>query len=86
MITGEQVKEAMSAAGITKVDHHDCGFCGFMTHYFVAEGNLYFNSGCNCSWGGSRPASWGEAASWINMQSNEAVKQKLMAAFGIKTD
>jgi hypothetical protein len=70
MITGEQVKQAMIAAKIRKVDHHDCGVCGYMTRYLRDGEDLYFDAGCYCTYGSEpAPRSWDSAAEWINMQS-----------------
>lgn len=83
-VTGEQVKEAMIDREITRVDHHECGICGFMV-YFSRDGEqLYFNSRCDCvGVADPEPRSWEHAADWINMQSNHEVKNKLAKRFGL---
>lgn len=90
MVTGEQVKEAVEKAGITRIDHHDCGCCGQMVFYFVRDGQLYFNSGCGCSWSPAAPRTWDSAADWINMQSRSGdygdVGAKIAAKFGIELE
>lgn len=84
MFTGRQVKAAMIEAGITKVDHHDCGICGFMTAYVRDGEDLYFDSGCGCSTYATdpQPRSWDHAAKWINTQNDEH-RNKLAASFGL---
>lgn len=82
-VTGEQVKDAMIAANITHVDHHDCGGCGEMVFYSREGEHLFFNPGCGCSWSPAEPRSWQSAADWINMQSNAEWRSKLRAAFGL---
>lgn len=83
-VTGEEVRQAVTAAGIARVDHHKCSMCGYMTHYSVNDGQLFFNPGCHCgTWRGPEPKSWDDAAAWINMQSDPAWNVKLRAAFGI---
>ena len=82
-VTGEQVRAAMIAADITRVEHHECGFCGYMTTYQREGDQLYFDSGCNCSWGGWRPADWSDAADWLNMQSSPKWRDKIAASFGL---
>ncbi|HWV44070.1 hypothetical protein [Pseudorhodoplanes sp.] len=84
MITAEQVKAAVEAAGITRIEHHDCGMCGYMTAYLVEDGKLYFDPGCDCRWAGApEPRDWRDAADWINMQSQPDIKARLAKAFGI---
>lgn len=85
-VTAEQVRDAVAAAGIKQIDHHDCSGCGYMTAYLVHDGRLYFDAGCDCSRYGRaepRPADWEEAADWINMQKPEWAA-KLAARFGVK--
>ena len=83
MVTGEQVKEAAKNAGITHIDHHDCALCGEMVFYCVEGDDLYFNSGCGCSWAPPRPASWQQAADWINMQSEDKHRIGVAKRFGL---
>jgi hypothetical protein len=82
-VTGEQVRAAMIAANITHVDHHDCGGCGEMVSYSRHEDQLYFNSGCGCSWSPPQERSWDDAADWINMQGDPEWHLKIAARFGL---
>ena len=82
MVTGEEVKQAVQAAGITSIPHHDCGLCGEWVQYTVRGDQLYFEPGCGCSWSPPEPRPWAGAANWINMQTNEDVRKKLMRRFG----
>lgn len=93
MVTGEQVKEAVAKAGIARVDHHDCGGCGYMTAYLVVDGNLFFDPGCDCSRYGPatpEPRSWDSAAEWINMQKRTGewgdIGAKIAAKFGLELE
>jgi hypothetical protein len=83
-ITGDQVRAAVEAAGITTIDHHDCGLCGAMVYYSVDGGRLYFNPGCDCRWTPREPRSWDDAADWINMQSQEPARAEVARRFGIR--
>lgn len=83
MVTGEQVRAAAMAAGITHIPHHECGCCGELVFYTVYDGDLYFNPACGCSWSLAEPRTWDSAANWINMQTNEDVRVRLMAKFGM---
>jgi hypothetical protein len=84
-VTGEEVKTAMVAAGIERVDHHDCGCCGMMVYYHRENDQLFFNPACDCVWHYSppEPRSWDEAADWINMQSDPKWNADLRARFGL---
>ncbi len=83
MVTGEQVRAAVMAAGLTYIPHHDCGCCGEWVAYTVHDGDLYFNPACGCAWGPAEPRTWDSAADWINMQTNEAARAQIMAKFGM---
>lgn len=87
MVTGEQVKEACVKAGITRIDHHDCAGCGYMTAYLICDGELAFDPGCDCSRYGPRcpePRTWGSAADWINMQSKDESRAAVAKLFGLE--
>lgn len=71
MVTGEQVRAAVMAAGLTYIPHHECSCCGEMVAYTVHDGDLYFAPGCGCSWSPQEPRTWDSAADWINMQNDE---------------
>ena len=82
-VTGKEVKAAMMAAGITRVDHHDCGIYGSMVFYSRDGEHLFFNPGCECSWSPPKPRSWDDLAGWINMQTVLEVRNELRAAVGL---
>lgn len=86
MITGEQVREAMIAAGITVVNHHECSICGVPVCYFRVDDRLYFDSSCDCASSTPRQSSWEEAADWINMQSKPEHRAILMRLFGLREE
>jgi hypothetical protein len=84
-VTGQQVKEAMIANDITYVDHHECGICGVMVHYFRDGEFLYFDPRCGCGCGGMpQEREFEDAARWINMQDKPEIKAKLARRFGIE--
>lgn len=85
-VTGEEVKAAMIAANITRVDHHECGGCGHMVFYSRIGEFLYFHPACDCSYSLPEPREWESAAGWINMQSYSNHKAKLRAAFGFSPE
>lgn len=84
-VTGEQVRAAVAAAGISKVDHHDCSICGYMTAYIIEGDNIYFDAGCDCSSSGGppRPETWEHVADWINMQRTPEARNDLRTRFGL---
>lgn len=83
--TGEQVKAAMIAADIRRVDHHNCSGCGVMVFYFRVGEQLFFDPGCGCTRGRFEPRSWQSAAEWINMQSDPRWRDEIAASFGFPT-
>lgn len=85
MITGEQVKAAALSARIAIVPSRDCSLCGYMCSYVIRDdGNLYYDPGCYCTnrRGGREPRSWDDAANWINIQSDDDQREKIMRRFG----
>lgn len=85
MVTEIEIKEAMIAADITRVNHHECGICGQMTAYLREGENLFFDSNCRCSSYDSEPGyrSWESVAQWVNIQREGEFKEQLKASFGI---
>jgi len=83
-VTPEEVKAAVIAASLTRIDHHDCGGCGAMVYYSIVDGNLFFNPACDCGsyWSPPQPRDWSEASDWINMQS-DLFKDQLARRFGL---
>jgi hypothetical protein len=83
-VTPEEVKAAAIAAGLTHINHHDCGFCGVMVYYSIEDGNLFFNGACDCVTYCDPPQlrDWSDASDWINMQ-NDLWKESLARLFGI---
>lgn len=82
MVTGEQVEKAMFAANITRVDHHECAFCGLSTRYTLIDEKLYYDSSCGCCESESTPQTFDSAATWLNMQESETILRRLMTRFG----
>lgn len=82
--SGPEIKHCMAEHNITKVDHHTCGICHYMTNYYVSDGQLHFDPGCDCTGGGGwRESSFQDAAEWVNMQSIEANKIDIAKKFGV---
>lgn len=88
MVTGDQVKEAVQKAGISRIDHHACGICGHMVCHTVVQDQLFFNSACDCSWSPPEQRSWQSAADHINRQSREGkwgdVAAEVAKGFGLE--
>lgn len=84
MVTSEEVKIAVLAAGLKAIDHHDCSICGVMVRYLVEGDWLYFDSNCACCCSSlPSPCEWDDLSDWINMQSNPFVKGTLMQRMGL---
>jgi hypothetical protein len=68
-VTGEQVEAAMVAAGIKRMEHHECSMCRYPTAYLRRGPLLFFDQRCHCT---DRyeiaPRDWGDATEWTNMQ------------------
>lgn len=81
MVTGKQVQDAVYAANVTYIPYYTCGCCGEVVAYFVQGGNLYLDPSCGCATFTIQPKSWDDAAEWINMQSDDTAKAKIMQKF-----
>lgn len=84
MTTGNEVRDACMAAGITEIPHHDCSICGEWVRYTRDADILYFHPACGCSWSHPRVTNWSEAAEWIDMQSNEDARRRIAKKFGFE--
>lgn len=82
-VTAEQLRTAVAANRIMKIDHHACAMCKHVVFYSVVDGSLFFNGGCGCGWESPQGRSWQSAADWINMQTDETVRYHIMSRFGI---
>ena len=85
-VTGQEVRESVLANKIQYIPHHKCAICYSEVFYSVVEGDLYFNSGCDCSWGYPSQYSWDKAAEWINMQKVDKHKQEIAKRFGLELE
>ena len=87
MITGEQVRDAVKALGVSEINHHACCLCGYMTKYVIRDDQLYFDRGCDCTMRGPQlePVDWDSPADWINMQDEKA-RRMLMQRFGLEVE
>lgn len=83
-VTADEVKTAMIAANISKVDCRNCSLCGATLRYYRDSESLYFDSGCRCTsineW---QSRSWQSVADWINGQHNDQSKIEIAARFGL---
>ena len=85
-VTADQVRDAALAAGVKFVESHPCSFCGVVVGYHIRDGELYFDSGCDCCYNPNscQPRDWQSAADWINMQSHEEHALRIAKAFGLE--
>jgi hypothetical protein len=83
-VTGDQVRDAMVAANILRVDLSTCTFCHCITFYTRQGDQLFFSPHCNCTAEVTplEPRSWQSVADNINMQNDEW-KVKVAARFGL---
>lgn len=74
------VKE--QSVGKTRLEHHDCGGCGYPTAYIFNGDAVYFDPGCHCFGSGPapfEPRSFQAIADWLSMQSSDEVRDRIMA-------
>ncbi len=83
-LTAAMVRDALTQAGIPRIDHHSCGGCGYMTAYLIAGDQVAFDAGCDCT----RRSVWEartfqDLADWINRQSRPEVRRALLERCGL---
>lgn len=88
-VTGEQVQQAVRAAGIKWITSHDCSICGKDVGWVTDGHDLAYQSACNCSWSPTERREWDDAAQSINMQTRKSESHGDIAAtvakgFGIE--
>ena len=86
MVTGEEVKNTMIEKNITRVMHHDCSICGVWTKYIRRGDVLYYDSSCDCGYNGPESFTerdWDDIADWINMQTNEEARNRILIKVGL---
>ena len=87
-ITAEQVRDAALAANVTSVPSHPCSFCGHLVGYRIIDGELWYDSGCECVYNPDslQRRSWQAAADYINMQTSLEWRNKIAAQFGLNLE
>ncbi len=84
-VTAAQVQAAVQAKGITRIEHHRCSGCHYMTAYAIEGDQVTFDPGCECV--GCRPherRGWEDLADWINRQSSESAKRAIARRCGVE--
>jgi hypothetical protein len=81
-VTAEEVKKAMVAGFIRRVELWNCDRCARAIYYQREIDQLYMHGGCGCEWQRAKLVSWQEAADYINNQS-EALRERVARDFGI---
>lgn len=83
-VTGDQLKQAARTANVTQVPARSCSICSATLFYLIQNGELFFDSSCGCTYYSAppEPRDWGSAASWVNLQTDEAVQREILSRFG----
>lgn len=81
------IREAILKKGVTYIPHHSCSICDAELYYSVDNNELFFNSACDCTTRHSAPQKrdWTELTNWINMNSDEETRKRLIILFGLET-
>jgi hypothetical protein len=84
-VSAQEVRDAALSAKITHVNHHRCSICDSMVGYYIENGDLFFDSMCDCTslWSQPQECLWQEAADWINMQTDVSYQEEIMKSFGM---
>jgi len=85
-VTGEDVKQAVLAAGLVSIPLRECSMCGVEISYLVEGGVLFFDSSCGCEQAPPKRVKWEALANLINRQTEEKHRLSLMAKFGLGED
>lgn len=71
LVSAEDIRSAVVAAGIKEVQVRECSICGSKIGYIVAQGQLFYDGSCDCTNIGSllQPRSFKEIADTLNKLS-----------------
>lgn len=61
--------------------NHDCSLCGVPVGYVISGDQVFYRSGCDCSWAPDYPSSWGEISSWLQAQKDDSIRDRLVEGF-----
>ena len=78
-----RLKDSCVKNNIYRIPHHECSICGHMVQYEVYREELFFNSSCECVSSNVSKRTWEDAAEWVEMQSNEDAKKRILKVFGL---
>lgn len=71
-VTAEQCRAIVKDKGFRRVGHHRCTLCGYQTAYVFDGDAVYFDPGCDCTYGRNvRPSSYESLAETFNRQTPE---------------
>jgi len=69
-LTGEMLKQQLRTKGIFDLRHntHTCSLCGYECGYVLQQGELYYDSGCSCTYQSNNlePRDWQSLADVYN--------------------
>lgn len=72
MKTGQDFRDVAREKNVTRWNIHGCSICGYQCGYVIQGDDVGYDSGCNCSWGGIRPSSWGAVAEHYNLNAGSS--------------
>lgn len=80
MKTVEELKQAAKDKNISFWEVHDCSMCGYKCGYVIRGEEVFYDAGCNCTYGGSlEPRSWQDLVNAYNMNAGATDVEKRMA-------
>jgi hypothetical protein len=73
------VKYEVESRKAYQLDHHNCSFCGSMVKYVFINGQVEFDSNCDCSRHRTRraAASYQEIADWLAVQESDEIRDNI---------
>lgn len=82
-VTGDDVRDAVAKAKISRVQISRCSICHHEIGYVIGHEGPCFQSSCLCSWSPLVQRTWDEVAHMINRQTDEKARRAFMVKFGL---
>lgn len=83
-VTGDEVRDAVAKAKISRVQIWRCSICHHEIGYVIGNEGPCFHSECSCSFHPLVQRTWDEVAHMINRQTDEKARRAFMVKFGME--
>lgn len=83
--TIEDFQKVIESKNIKKWSIHECSFCDYPCGFIFREGNVFYDSGCNCSFRDFRDSDYEEVLEHYECQKHPEVIKKMNEFWGFES-